>query len=226
LRIISQMRLPGVARLTPRVRLPHCADISRERSPNWQPDHLVQRFQIAESMGASRALGLRGDDRGIQVRRRLAGGGKRIRTAGPTLKGTSRSELAIWVSARRHRMRLAAETASERQKEAGVGACRHRQGSGWQTRDRETLPSRTAKEKASVRRLAGWLTRSPKIRSRDEAKTSNSQQLLQVPPALVCRPRPCTHPGGGPILSVGIKCQVLVESKGWDQRFESSFLQR
>jgi len=31
-------------------------------------------------------------------------------------------------------------------KKAGVGDSRHRQGCGWQTRDRETLPSRTAKK--------------------------------------------------------------------------------
>jgi len=35
-----------------------------------------------------------------RVRSRLAAGGKRIRTAGPTLKETSRSELAMRVSAR------------------------------------------------------------------------------------------------------------------------------
>jgi hypothetical protein len=33
------------------------------------------------------------------VRSRLAAGGKRIRTSGPSLKENSRSELAIWVSA-------------------------------------------------------------------------------------------------------------------------------
>jgi hypothetical protein len=39
----------------------------------------------------------------------LSAGGKRIRTAGPTLKETSRSELAMRVSARRYRMRLIPE---------------------------------------------------------------------------------------------------------------------
>src|SRR5262249_14932840 len=45
-----------------------------------------------------------------------------------------------------------------RAKKAGADQGRHRRGSGWQTRDRETLPSRTAKEEASVRQLTSRST--------------------------------------------------------------------
>src|SRR5215469_3261286 len=74
--------------------------------------------------------------------------------------GVPTSSISLWlrridpVKARSQRDVRRAEIRELSEKKTGVDVSRHRQGCGWQTRDRETLPSRTTKYEASVRRLA------------------------------------------------------------------------
>src|SRR5205085_10094423 len=82
-------------------------------------------------------------------------------------------------------------------KKTGVDVSRHRQGSGWQTRDRETLPSRTA----NMRRVSGASPKSanPLSEKRFQAVEGKlfgrAAGLSRITPSLPCAPSWHRGPG-------------------------------